>query len=58
MSAHAPLAGLPTTRAALDAWKLDRLREGLRDILPANKFYAAKLARIDPAGITSLDALV
>ena len=58
MSANAPLAGLPTTRAALDAWKLDRLREGLRDILPANKFYAAKLARIDPAGITSLDALV
>ena len=57
MSARAPLAGLPTTRAALDAWKLDRLQAVLRDVLPRNPFYAAKLARVDPAGLESLAML-
>lgn len=45
-------------RAAVDAIKLARLRGLLRDILPHNAFYAAKLARCaDPAGITSLAEL-
>jgi phenylacetate-CoA ligase len=57
MTARSRTAGLPTTRAALDAWKTDRLRAVLRDVLPQNSFYAAKLARVDPTGITSMAAL-
>lgn len=47
----------PATRAALDAFKLDRLRALLRDILPRNAFYAAKLARVDADGLGSLEQL-
>ncbi len=48
-----------SSRAGLDALKLGRLNALLREILPANEFYAAKLARV-AAGIPleSLDALV
>jgi len=45
------------TRAALDAWKLDRLRAVLQDVLPRNHFYAAKLARVNFAGLESLATL-
>jgi phenylacetate-CoA ligase len=50
-------AGLPQTRSALDAWKLERLRGLLGAILPGNGFYAAKLARVDPESLASLDEL-
>jgi phenylacetate-CoA ligase len=51
-------AGSAGGRAALDAMKLSRLRGLLREILPSNGFYAAKLARIAaPAGIASLAEL-
>jgi phenylacetate-CoA ligase len=51
-------AGSAGGRAALDATKLSRLRGLLREILPSNGFYAAKLARIAaPAGIASLAEL-
>jgi len=36
----------PLSRAALDRLKLDRLQRLLADILPANSFYGAKLARV------------
>ena len=42
------------SRPALDALKLDRLRGLVRTILPHNRFYADKLARVDTAGIKSL----
>ena len=45
-----------STRDELAALKLERLRGLLREILPRNRFYAAKLARVSP-DITSLDAL-
>lgn len=48
---------LPASRAALEAWKLERLRELIRTILPANSFYAAKLGRVDVSRIDSLDVL-
>jgi len=45
-------------RDAVDARKLDRLRALLREVLPHNGFYAAKLSRVaDPAGIRALDEL-
>lgn len=51
-------AGSAGGRAALDAMKLSRLRGLLHEILPANGFYAAKLARIAaPADIASLAEL-
>lgn len=47
-----------TSRAALDALKLARLRGLLTEILPGNAFYATKLARVpEPAAIESLDAM-
>ena len=54
-----PLAtsGGPATRAALDAFKLERLRNLLREILPRNEFYAMKLSRVDVAELVSLDDL-
>jgi phenylacetate-CoA ligase len=58
MACSTTVTGFPTTRAALDGWKLDRLRSLLREILPANGFYAAKLARVDHAAIESLESLV
>ena len=39
----------PLSRSALDAHKLDRLRGLLRTILPHNRFYAEKLARVGDA---------
>jgi phenylacetate-CoA ligase len=45
----------PATRAALDAFKLERLRGLVRDILPHNGFYAAKLGRVAVSGVTSLE---
>ncbi len=48
----------PASRAALDALKLDRLRGLVREILPHNEFYAAKLHRLDdPTALVSLDDL-
>lgn len=42
-------------RDAVEARKLERLRCMLREVLPRNGFYAAKLSRLaDPAGIRSL----
>ncbi|MFM8413996.1 MAG: phenylacetate--CoA ligase family protein [Planctomycetota bacterium] len=57
MPAVATIGGGPVTRAALDAFKLDRLRNLLREILPRNEFYAAKLSRVDVDGLKSLDDL-
>ena len=53
----AQVAASPTTRADLDALKLERLRALLQEILPHNAFYAAKLARVGTAGLESLDVL-
>ena len=54
MTPSAPAVG-PASRAALDALKLDRLRDLVRAILPHNAFYAAKFERLgDPAAIASL----
>jgi len=47
-------AVLPPSRADLDALKLDRLRSLLRDVVPANRFYAAKLGHLAADGIGSL----
>jgi phenylacetate-CoA ligase len=42
-------------RAPIEALKLERLRGLLREVLPHNAFYAAKLSRVaDPAGLESL----
>jgi len=42
-------------RDAVESRKLDRLRDLLREVLPRNGFYAAKLSRVpDPTGIRSL----
>ncbi|MFM8378064.1 MAG: phenylacetate--CoA ligase family protein [Planctomycetia bacterium] len=45
----------PLSRAALDRLKLDRLRRLLAEILPANRFYAGKLARVNPAPASLAD---
>jgi phenylacetate-CoA ligase len=51
------MSGLQS-RSALDAVKLERLRGLLRTILPHNRFYAEKLARVgDAAAIASLEDL-
>jgi phenylacetate-CoA ligase len=48
----------PPARLPVESLKLDRLRSLLREILPHNAFYAAKLARFpNAARITSLDDL-
>jgi len=49
--------GEPTPRSALAAFKLERLRRLLREILPRNAFYAAKLAHVDVDSLASLDDL-
>jgi len=49
-------ADAATDRAALDAHKLRRLRGLLEEILPHNRFYAAKLARVR-RDLASLDDL-
>ncbi len=46
----------PQSRAELDWLKRERLRSLLREILPANSFYAAKLARVS-LEIESLEEL-
>jgi phenylacetate-CoA ligase len=48
MPAAAPPTA-PLSRSALERHKLDRLRRLLAEILPANRFYAAKLARASHA---------
>lgn len=51
-------APLHDSRRSLDALKLERLRGLIKVILPSNRFYAAKLARLADAGsIDSLEAL-
>ena len=47
-------ADVPTARAELDALKLRRLRGLVREILPHNRFYAEKLAKVSH-GIASFD---
>ena len=49
------LPGDPS-RADLERLKLERLRTLLREILPRNRFYAAKLARVstDPASLAEM----
>jgi len=47
----------PASRDSLDALKLDGLRTLLRQILPGNAFYAAKLAHVDVDAVASLDEL-
>ncbi|MFM8986999.1 MAG: phenylacetate--CoA ligase family protein [Planctomycetia bacterium] len=47
----------PRLRRELDALKLDRLRGLLRTILPQNRFYADKLARVPAAEVATLDDL-
>ena len=49
-------ADAASDRAALDALKLRRLRGLLEEILPHNRFYAAKLARVRH-DVASLDDL-
>jgi phenylacetate-CoA ligase len=44
----------PLTRAALDAFKLERLRGLVQELLPRNAFYAAKLSRVAAGGLESL----
>lgn len=48
----------PLSRAALDRLKLDRLRRLLAEIVPANRFYAAKLSRANtaPESLAELEA--
>lgn len=53
---HPGTRPLPATRAALDAAKLERLRGLLREVIPANAFYAAKLGGVAPH-LESLDDL-
>jgi phenylacetate-CoA ligase len=57
MGASPDAAGGPPTRAALDAFKLDRLRALLGEILPRNAFYKAKFSRVDITGLESLEDL-
>ena len=49
-------AAAPRSRAELEWLKLERLRSLMRTILPANRFYAVKLARVSPE-LESLAAL-
>ena len=57
MPAAAPPTA-PLARAELDQFKLARLRHLLATILPANAFYAAKLARVPvhPESLADLEA--
>jgi phenylacetate-CoA ligase len=57
MAASEAVGGGLATRAALDAFKLERFRRLLREILPRNAFYAAKLAHVDVDHMSGLDAL-
>ena len=57
MTPSAAVGGGPATRAALDAFKLDRLRRLLREVLPRNAFYAAKLAHVNVARVATLEQL-
>jgi phenylacetate-CoA ligase len=52
----APSSSASFIREQLDALKLERLRGLVREILPHNRFYAAKLARVAHE-LPSLDAL-
>lgn len=57
MTPSAAVDGGPAPRASLDAFKLDRLRRLLREVLPRNAFYAAKLAHVNVARVATLDEL-
>ena len=57
MDESAPPVPDPLPRVDLDAFKLARLRALLAEMLPGNAFYAAKLGRVDVAGLASLDDL-
>lgn len=57
MTPSPAVGGGPTTRVALDAFKLDRLRQLLREVLPHNAFYAAKLAHVNVARVATLEEL-
>ncbi|MFM7138314.1 MAG: phenylacetate--CoA ligase family protein [Planctomycetota bacterium] len=50
-------AGGPSTRDALASFKLERFRRLLREILPRNAFYRAKLAHVGVDRLESLDDL-
>lgn len=52
-----PIGGGPALRTALAAFKLERLRGLLREIVPHNAFYAAKLAHVGVERLASLDDL-
>ncbi len=47
----------PATRQSLDAFKLDRLRRLLGEVIPANAFYEAKLGRVAAEELSSLEDL-
>lgn len=47
----------PATRLSLDAFKLDRLRRLIGEVIPANAFYQAKLGRVAAERLASLDDL-
>jgi phenylacetate-CoA ligase len=57
MSASSNAHAAPATRSQLTALKLERLRALLREILPGNAFYAAKLGHVDAEHLGSLDEL-
>jgi phenylacetate-CoA ligase len=58
MAASAPFVrSEPMTRDALDAFKLDRLRHLLGEVLPHNTFYTNKLGRL-ASSLESLEELV
>ncbi|MDA1201144.1 MAG: hypothetical protein O3C39_05615 [Planctomycetota bacterium] len=57
MDESAPRVADPLLRSDLESFKLARLRALLAEVLPDNAFYAAKLGRVDVAGLDSLDDL-
>lgn len=58
MASPAPLGSSePATRQSLDAFKLDRLRRLIGEVIPANAFYEAKLGRVATEQLSSLDDL-
>jgi phenylacetate-CoA ligase len=57
MPSSETVGGGTATRAALDAFKLERLRRLLREIIPRNSFYAKKLAHVDIDRVAGLDAM-
>jgi phenylacetate-CoA ligase len=54
---HPPGSSESATRTALDAFKLDRLRRLIGEVIPANAFYESKLGRVAVERLSSLDDL-